>query len=156
MAAFVTVMHQLGCPANVGMIVRTHVAMGGGDIVFVGLDRPCRDSPGTRRRSRVGSSDSATSRAAAVPLPDAAWPARPALVFGHEGRGLSDEFLARCPLTVVIPQAGPVAYLNVAASASIAMDELQRQLGAPSDRVIRGNMFWVEPADRVSRPGDPS
>ncbi|MFK7961957.1 MAG: hypothetical protein AB8G96_15695 [Phycisphaerales bacterium] len=40
MRRFATVMHQLNSPANVGTIVRTHVAMGGTDLVFVGLEMP--------------------------------------------------------------------------------------------------------------------
>jgi tRNA G18 (ribose-2'-O)-methylase SpoU/L-amino acid N-acyltransferase YncA len=173
-ASFATVLHQLTSPANVGMIVRTHVAMGGGDVVFVGLDRPWQFRKNTQafsrrleRLCRITYLDDDAAffdwcartdhtpvaveiLATAVPLPAIRFPARPAIVVGHEGRGLPASFTDRCPLTTVIPQFGPVACLNVAASASIAMYELVRSRETARD--IRGNKFWVEPVDRPPPP----
>ncbi|MFK7961958.1 MAG: TrmH family RNA methyltransferase [Phycisphaerales bacterium] len=77
----------------------------------------------------------------------AAFPASPALIVGHEGRGLSDPLMARCDSTVVIPQFGPVACLNVATSAAIAMYECRRD--DPEVREITRNKFHVELEDRV-------
>lgn len=46
----------------------------------------------------------ATSSHAEALLPDAALPADAAWVFGHEGQGVQPELLARCAVTVRIPQ----------------------------------------------------
>jgi RNA methyltransferase, TrmH family len=56
------------------------------------------------------------------------WPC--AWVLGHEGRGVSDSLLARCAMTLRIPQPGGEESLNVAAAASICLYESARQFGA--------------------------
>lgn len=55
-----------------------------------------------------------------LPRP-AAW------VLGHEGQGVRDELLARCALTVRIPQPGGEESLNVAAAAAICLYESARR-----------------------------
>jgi tRNA G18 (ribose-2'-O)-methylase SpoU len=52
--------------------------------------------------------------------------ARPALLFGAEGTGLSGEALAAADVQVVIPMARGVDSLNVAAAAAVAFWELSR------------------------------
>lgn len=52
-----------------------------------------------------------------------------AWVMGHEGRGVSAELMARCALTVGIPQPGGEESLNVAAAAAICLYESERQRG---------------------------
>ncbi|RZJ12026.1 MAG: RNA methyltransferase [Rubrivivax sp.] len=52
-----------------------------------------------------------------------------AWVMGHEGQGVSAELMARCALTVGIPQPGGEESLNVAAAAAICLYESQRQKG---------------------------
>jgi TrmH family RNA methyltransferase len=60
----------------------------------------------------------------AVTLPDpCAW------VMGHEGQGIGPALLARCALTVTIPQPGGEESLNVAAATAICLYESQRQRG---------------------------
>jgi 23S rRNA (guanosine2251-2'-O)-methyltransferase len=49
-----------------------------------------------------------------------------ALVVGAEGSGLSRLAKARCQLLVSIPQAGPIASLNVAAAGALACFEVSR------------------------------
>jgi 23S rRNA (guanosine2251-2'-O)-methyltransferase len=49
-----------------------------------------------------------------------------ALVVGAEGAGLSRLAKARCQLLVAIPQAGPIASLNVAAAGALACFEVSR------------------------------
>ena len=49
-----------------------------------------------------------------------------AIVLGAEGAGLSRLAKARCQLLVAIPQAGPIASLNVAAAGALACFEVSR------------------------------
>ncbi|MBX3606302.1 MAG: RNA methyltransferase [Piscinibacter sp.] len=60
----------------------------------------------------------------AAPLP---WPC--AWVLGHEGQGVSAALLARCALTLRIPQPGGEESLNVAAAAAVCLYESARQRG---------------------------
>jgi TrmH family RNA methyltransferase len=69
----------------------------------------------------------ATSPHAGVPLPDAPLPRPAAWIFGHEGQGVAPALLARCALTVHIPQPGGGESLNVAAAAAICLYEAARQ-----------------------------
>ncbi|MEO6276571.1 RNA methyltransferase [Roseateles sp.] len=52
-----------------------------------------------------------------------------AWVMGHEGQGVSPALMARCALTVGIPQPGGEESLNVAAAAAICLYESERQRG---------------------------
>jgi len=52
-----------------------------------------------------------------------------AWVMGHEGQGVSAALMARCALTVGIPQPGGEESLNVAAAAAICLYESERQKG---------------------------
>lgn len=52
-----------------------------------------------------------------------------AWVMGHEGQGVSSALMARCALTVGIPQPGGEESLNVAAAAAICLYEGERQRG---------------------------
>jgi TrmH family RNA methyltransferase len=52
-----------------------------------------------------------------------------AWVMGHEGQGVSPALMARCALTVGIPQPGGEESLNVAAAAAICLYESERQQG---------------------------
>jgi TrmH family RNA methyltransferase len=52
-----------------------------------------------------------------------------AWVMGHEGQGVSEALMARCALTVGIPQPGGEESLNVAAAAAICLYESERQRG---------------------------
>lgn len=56
-----------------------------------------------------------------------ALPSPCAWVMGHEGQGVSPELMARCALTVGIPQPGGEESLNVAAAAAICLYESERQ-----------------------------
>lgn len=56
-----------------------------------------------------------------------ALPSPCAWVMGHEGQGVSAELMARCALTVGIPQPGGEESLNVAAAAAICLYESARQ-----------------------------
>lgn len=68
----------------------------------------------------AGSSHASTSLdAAAIPFP-CAW------VFGHEGQGVAQSVLARCHLTLRIPQPGGEESLNVAAAAAICLYATRR------------------------------
>ncbi len=69
----------------------------------------------------------ATSSHAAQRLPAAALPRPCAWVFGHEGQGIAPALLARCALTICVPQPGGEESLNVAAAAAICLYESARR-----------------------------
>jgi RNA methyltransferase, TrmH family len=69
----------------------------------------------------------ATSSHANDELPSAPLPRPCAWVMGHEGQGVADALLARCALTVRIPQPGGEESLNVAAAAAICLYESARR-----------------------------
>jgi len=166
---FATILHHLGSPENTGMIVRAHVAFGGEKLVIIG-QAPWRFKKSTQAFSRrlekiceivhLPDDDSLfqwcqeeryTLVAIEISenptyLPAFTFPKRPALVIGHESRGLSPEFLQRCPHLVTIPQFGPVACLNVAMSCGIALYELNRSM--PVQRSITGHKFFVEESEK--------
>ena len=71
----------------------------------------------------------ATSSHAAQALPQAALPRPCNWVLGHEGQGVSASLLARCALTVRIPQPGGEESLNVAAAAAVCLYESARRAG---------------------------
>jgi TrmH family RNA methyltransferase len=60
-------------------------------------------------------------------LPGAALPHPCAWVLGHEGQGVAPALLARCALTVRIPQPGGEESLNVAAAAAVCFYESIRR-----------------------------
>ena len=68
-----------------------------------------------------------TSLQATCTLPSAPLPPQAVWVFGHEGQGLGQEVLARCALTVRIPQPGGEESLNVAAAAAVCLYEALRR-----------------------------
>jgi len=70
-----------------------------------------------------------TSLATDTLLPGAVLPRPCAWVMGHEGQGVAPALLARCALTVRIPQPGGEESLNVAAAAAVCLYESQRQSG---------------------------
>ena len=70
-----------------------------------------------------------TSLASATLLPQARLPQPCAWVLGHEGQGVASDVLARCALTVRIPQPGGEESLNVAAAAAVCLYESARQAG---------------------------
>lgn len=69
----------------------------------------------------------ATSSHAADELPRVALPGPCAWVMGHEGQGVAGPLLARCALTVRIPQPGGEESLNVAAAAAVCLYESARR-----------------------------
>ncbi len=162
---FATVLHNLKSPENTGMIVRSHVAFGGERLVIVGPD-PWRFKKRTqafsRKLERVTPilhipDDDAFFRwcqdESFIPvaieisedpvyLPRFAFPERPAVIVGHEGQGLPEEFLGRCASVVTIPQFGGVACLNAAIACSVAIYELNRL--RPVERTIAGRKFIVQ------------
>lgn len=146
---FATVLRDLKSPENTGMILRTHVAFDGGPFVMIGSE-PWRFKKRSQAFSRKLEMISAITylpdddaffawckseamtpvaveiAESAVPLPSFQFPERSALIVGHEAHGLSEDFIAKCKHTVMIPQFGPVACLNVAVSCCIAIYEFNR------------------------------
>lgn len=147
---FCSVLHNLKSPLNVGTIVRTHVAFGGGPVVFVGQNRPWEFKKSTQAFSRklerlcelvfLETDDAFFAWCEiedyspvaieiaddSVRLPEFDFPQQTALVVGNEARGLTSDFLGRCDATITVPQFGEVECLNVGVSCAIAMYELNR------------------------------
>jgi 23S rRNA (guanosine2251-2'-O)-methyltransferase len=167
---FWTVVNELKSPENAGIIVRSHVAFGGEEIVVIGREPwqfKKRDQSFSRRLEQLCGfrylKDEASffewcRDAHIVPvaieiaqpptlLADFAFPDRVAVVIGNEGRGLSPAFRSRCAATVTIPQFGPVGSLNAAVSASIVMYERTRR--KPVRRPILEAKYSVDPAERA-------
>ena len=162
---FCSVLHNLKSPHNVGTIVRTHVAFGGGPVVFVGYDRAWDFKKGTQAFSRklerlcelvfienddafLNWCDDQEYEAIAIeiatqssPLPEYSFPSRTAIVVGNEGQGLSPDFLDRCNAVISIPQFGKAECLNVGVSYAIAIYELNRHRSDPLP--ISGAKFSV-------------
>jgi 23S rRNA (guanosine2251-2'-O)-methyltransferase len=166
---FWTAVNDLRSPENAGMIVRSHVAFGGEDIVIIGHEpwRFKKRAQGFSRRleklcSFVYLEDEETFFAwcgqhdvtpiaieiGSPPtfLPDFTFPQRTALLIGNERSGLSAACRNRCQGTVTIPQFGPVGSLNAAVSASIAMYELTRK--RPPERAIVDGRYLVADGER--------
>ncbi len=71
-----------------------------------------------------------TSLQADALLPTAPLPTPCAWLLGHEGHGVAPGLLARCALTVRIPQPGGEESLNVAAAAAVCLYESMRRTAA--------------------------
>ena len=71
-----------------------------------------------------------TSLQADAMLPTAPLPTPCAWLLGHEGQGVAPGLLARCALTVRIPQPGGEESLNVAAAAAVCLYESMRRTAA--------------------------
>jgi 23S rRNA (guanosine2251-2'-O)-methyltransferase len=168
---FWTAADELKSPENAGMIVRSHVAFGGEEIIVIGKEPwqfKKRAQSFSRRLEQLCAfrylKDEATffqwcreSRVVPVAieiaepptlLADFAFPDRVAIIIGNEGRGLSPAFRNQCAATITIPQFGPVGSLNAAVSASIAMYELTRR--KPVRRQILEAKYVVDPEERPS------
>lgn len=76
----------------------------------------------------------ATSSHASQEIHQASLPEPCAWILGHEGQGVAPSLLARCDLTVRIPQPGGEESLNVAAAAAICLYESMRRRLMPARR----------------------
>jgi len=147
---FYTVLHQLIDPRNIGMIIRSHVALGGSGFVFAGYNPPYKFSKKNKAYSRSLEehcnplhfitnkdlfewlkSNNIKSVAIeitkdAISLPKFNFPEKCAIIFGAESGGLPDEMIKKCDYVVKIPQFGNIGSMNVAFSASIVMYEINR------------------------------
>jgi len=139
------VLDRLQDPGNVGTILRSAAALGARQVVAL---KGCAAlwSPKVLR-SAMGAHFGlhlveglevealaglqvplvATSSHAEAELHHLVLPQPCAWVFGHEGQGVADALMARCSLTVRIPQPGGEESLNVASAASICLYESLRQ-----------------------------
>ncbi len=164
---FATVLRKIKSPKNVGMIVRSHVAFGGGPLLFLGYDSPWQFKAGTQAFSRKlehkcdvlymrydddffnwCQTERRTPVAIEIATPSTLshefdFPVNAALILGSESKGLSKEFSTRCEHIVTVPQAGPVGSLNVAVSCSIVMYEYNRSNGRATNE-IEGAKFINE------------
>jgi tRNA G18 (ribose-2'-O)-methylase SpoU len=134
----------------VGMIVRSHVAYGGKELIITGNELPWRFKKRSQAfttnleklchidhikepsevlmwcKSHGYSSVAIEINNEASFLDEFVFPDKVAIIVGNEGAGLSIPFLSNCDHVVTIRQFGDVGSLNVAVSASIAMYEFNR------------------------------
>ncbi len=160
---FCTILNSLKSPQNVGMIVRTHVAYGGTDLIITGQDLPWRFKKGSQAFSRklekicdikhipdpnkalIWCKENGFSTVAIeiiehpVFLDEFVYPKRIAIIVGNEGTGLESDFLKACDHVVTIRQVGSVGSLNVSVSAAIAMYEFRRH-SADTNEIV-GNKY---------------
>ena len=147
---FCTLLHSLKSPQNVGMIIRSHAAHAGHEVIFTGQALPWQFKKGTEAFSRKLEKQTSIQH---IPDPDKAieylrrngfsivaleiseqsqslnkftFPEKTALVVGNEATGLPTSFIKKTDHTVTIPQYAAIGSLNVAVSASIAMYELMK------------------------------
>jgi tRNA G18 (ribose-2'-O)-methylase SpoU len=117
---FCTILNSLKSPQNVGMIVRTHVAFGGSELIITGQELPWKFKKGTQAFSRKleklceikhipdqfkalnwcmekGYSPVAIEiKEKPIFLENFIFPNRAAIVVGNEGSGLEQQFLKIC------------------------------------------------------------
>ncbi len=159
---FCTVLHSLNSPKNVGMIIRSHVAHGGSEVIFTGHELPWQFKKGSEAFSRklqkqvaIKHFPNPTEAMAylrdqgyavvvieiaeqAISLLDFNFPEKVALVVGNEASGVPEALIQQADHIVSIPQYGVVGSLNVAVSASIAMYELMK---GHTSRAISGDEY---------------
>lgn len=136
------VLGDLNDPGNAGTLVRSAEAFGAGGVVFgrAAVDpyhpKVVRAAMGSLFRVGIAVAEPEELHEAATaagteivglapggePLRGARWPARCALVVGHERRGLGP-WAAVCARRLAIPMATPVESLNAAVAGSIALFE---------------------------------
>ena len=174
---FTTALYSLKSPQNLGMIARTHVALGGDMLVdvvdgekpwtwnqrsvywsrgvhksvdlksFTDFDAFVRWAHEERKQEIVAVEISES----AVMLPDFQFPDHPILLLGNETVGIPREMLARCDHVVVIPHFGPiVGSLNVSNAAAIVMYEAVRSKGSQC-RPIEGAVFSSPQSSKEER-----
>lgn len=139
------VLDRLQDAGNVGSILRSAAALGAGQVIAL-KGTAALWSPKVLRAGMgahfglnlIEGADLGVLDALAIPLvatsshtdqtlqhAELPWPC--AWVLGHEGRGVAPELMARCALTVRIPQPGGEESLNVAAAAAVCLYESARR-----------------------------
>ncbi len=148
----VVVLVDVQDPGNVGAVVRAADAGGATGVVVCGASadplgwKALRGSMGSAFRVPIACAERtdeavramrdhglrvlATRADAATPLYAARFTDPIAVVFGNEGRGLSEEFVAQVDETVSVPMRRGVESLNVAVTAALFVYEAYRQRGA--------------------------
>ncbi len=160
---FCTILNSLKSPQNVGMIIRSHVAYGGSELIMTGLDHPWKFKKGSQAFSRKLEAQcnilhipdqyeslkwckennypsiAVEIKEDAFFLDEFSFPKRSAIIVGNEEHGLNTKFIEKCDHVVTIKQIGEVGSLNVAVSASTAMYEFNRS--RTSVNKIVGNKY---------------
>jgi len=71
-----------------------------------------------------------------VPLREASWAEKSAVVLGSEGKGIRPLLRSLCDLHLYIPMTGPVTSLNVSVAAGIVLYERARNTRPPGEEAI--------------------
>jgi TrmH family RNA methyltransferase len=113
--------NQKALRASVGSVFRLPV-VAAREVDIVGLS-----TRGLRLFAAVGSRESTV-----LPVQEADLRQACAIMIGHEGAGLSSEWLALATARITIPCPGPVESLNAAVAGSLLLYEASRQRALPS------------------------
>jgi len=160
----VLVLDEVRDPGNLGAVIRVAEASGCGGVLLLGESadafgpKALRASTGSsfrlpvvvvrnrdeafswmRERSVV---TFATSSHAGADFGTLDWPASSAIILGNEAAGLSEETIAVCDRSVMIPMAEPVESLNLAVAAGILAMGATRHLKA-SEGLPQGSTMHV-------------
>jgi TrmH family RNA methyltransferase len=141
-------------PGNAGAIVRSAEAGGATGVWFTGSSadpwgwKALRAAMGSTFRVPVmrsgdataavdwlraaGLSILATAASSAATMYDVNLAGAVGILLGSEGRGLSEELIARADARISIPMSGPIDSLNVAAATAVLVYEARRQRARPA------------------------
>ena len=128
-ARHAVVLENMQDPGNVGTLIRTANALGMDAVILAG-NCADRSSPRAVRASMGAAFRQYVTECSVAELPDlrTADLSRAAVAIGNEGHGLSEELLAMCAGTLIIPMRPGSESLNAAAAGAVIMWELARSV----------------------------
>ena len=128
-ARHAVVLENMQDPGNVGTLIRTANALGMDAVILAG-NCADRSSPRAVRASMGAAFRQYVTECSVAELRDlrTADLSRAAVAIGNEGHGLSEELLAMCAGTLIIPMRPGSESLNAAAAGAVIMWELARSV----------------------------
>lgn len=160
---FATVLYKVLDPRNIGLILRSHMAFGGDEFIFMGYDKDFKMGKkwaGTSRAlekkiesiyfpdskefflwamKREYTTFAVEIGEKAMDLPKVKFTSKPAFILGNEQRGIPLEIINQCAGQLRIPMFGKIGSLNVGVSASVCYYEYMRL--HKTDRAVEGSRY---------------